>query len=145
MANAPEWAKENGKERMWYAEHHMTKHVFLTSPMSPLPIGFVRHSTTNPREMDRIFQRLHDQERVRNEQFVEQLYNKNREKYERTRDILRTRMLSSQCSDAEKNIIREALKLMDKKDQKMQENNVYGVSPMQEAPEPLPGERKRVM
>ena len=34
-------------------------------------------------------------------------------------------------SDAEKNIIRAALKLMDEKEAKMQQNTVYGVSALQ--------------
>lgn len=140
-----EWASENGKEKLWYAENPLTKHIFFTSPMSPIPPGFVRRSTTNAREMDRLFNRMHEQEREQNERRVEQIYNRGREHYDRLRAKLRSRLQSGSTSDAEKNIIRASLKLMDERDSKMQQNNVYGVSAMQEAPEPLPARNTTVM
>jgi hypothetical protein len=126
-----DWAFENGKERLWYAEN-AAGHIFFTSPMSPLPPGFARYSTTNPKEMDRLFNKMHAQEREANERFVEQLYSRNREKYEALRSALRDRLNAAGVSDAEKNIIRASLALMDERDQKMQQNTVYGVSAMQE-------------
>jgi hypothetical protein len=140
-----DWTTQNGKEVLWYAEHHLTKRVFFTSPMSPLPYGYIRHSTTNPKEMDRIFNRMHEQEREQNQKIVEGIYNRGREYYDRMRSALRQRLQSSGVSDAEKGIIRESLKLMDEKDSKMQQNTVYGISAMQESPAPLPGPAKRVM
>jgi hypothetical protein len=134
-----DWTKENGKEKLWYAEDPVSKRIFFTSPMSPLPVGYVRRSTTNPKEMDRLFNRMHEQEREQNEAFVEKLYNQNRHVYGGLRSRLRERMVTAGVSDAEKNIIRACLRLMDEKDSHMQRNNVYGVSAMQEAPAPLPG------
>lgn len=145
IKDGDDWTRENGKEKLWYAENPVTKHVYLTSPMSKLQLGFVLKSTTNPKEMDRIFTRLHEQEREHNEKFIEALYNRGREKYESLRSNLRQRFQSAGVSDAEKNIIRAALKLMDEKDARSQENNVYGISGMQEAPEPLPGPSKKVL
>jgi hypothetical protein len=138
------WTRENGKERLWWAEN-ATGHIFFTSPFSPLPAGFARKSTTNPKEMDRLFNRMHEQEREANEKHIEALYSRGREHYDRLRSALRTRLQSAGVSDAEKNIIRASLKLMDEKDAKMQQNNVYGVSAMQESPEPLPGPTTRIM
>lgn len=139
-----DWNTENGREKLWYAENPLTKRIFFTSPMSPLPPGYVRRSTTSPREMDRIFDRMHAQERETNEKLIEKLYNRGRAYYERVRSELRSRYNSAGVSDAERNIIRAAMQLMDDKDSKMQENHVYGVSAMQEAPAPLPGPRTKV-
>lgn len=132
MSVGNEWARENGKERLWWAENPVTKRVFFTSPISPLPAGYNRHSTTNPKEMDRIFNRMHEQERDQNEKMVEQIYNRGREHYDRLRSALRTRLNSAGVAEAEKNIIRASLRLMDERDSKMQQNTVYGVSAMQE-------------
>ena len=129
-----DWAFENGKERLWWAEN-ATGHIFFTSPMSPLPPGFARFSTTNPKQMDRLFSRMHDQEREQNEKFIERLYNQGREKYDMLRSNLRNRLMASGVSDAEKNIIRASLKLMDERDHKAQQNNVRGVSYLQEMDE----------
>lgn len=139
-----DWTQENGKEKLWYAENPATKHIFFTSPMSRIPPGFVRKSTTNAREMDRLFNRMHEQERESNERLVERLYNRGREHYDRLRSALRSRLRSGSTSDAEKNIIRASLKLMDERDSKMQQNNVYGVSAMQETEAPLEGPRTRI-
>ena len=125
-----DWAFENGKERLWWAEN-ATGHIFFTSPMSPLPPGFARFSTTNPKQMDRLFSRMHDQEREQNEKFLERLYTQGREKYDMLRSNLRNRLMASGVSDAEKNIIRASLKLMDERDHKAQQNNVRGVSYLQ--------------
>lgn len=140
-----DWSFENGKEKLWWAEDPVTKRLFFTSPMSPLPVGYVRRSTTNPREMDRIFNRMHEQEREQNERMIEKLLTRGREHYERMRSALRARLNSAGVSEAEKNIIRAALKLMDEKDSKMQQNTVYGVSAMQEAPAPLPPRNKVIV
>lgn len=143
--NRDEWAFENGKEKLWYAEDPISKRIFFTSPMSPLPVGFVRRSTTNPREMDRLFNRMHEQEREHNEKLVESIYNRGREHFERLRDVLKARLQSAGVSDAEKNIIRASLCLMDERDHRMQKNGAYGVSAMQESAAPLEGTRTRIM
>lgn len=145
MSHADSWATENGREKLWWAENPQTKRIFFTSPFSPLPAGYNRHSTTSPKEMDRLFSRMHEQEREANERQIEQIYNRGRDYYDRVRSELRTRLNSAGVSNAEKNIIRAALELMDARDAKLQENNVYGVSAMQESSAPLPGPSKRVM
>lgn len=136
-----DWASENGREKLWYAENAVGK-IFFTSPMSPLPPGYALRSTTEPREMDRLFNRMHEQERERNEKMIEQIYNRGREYYERVRDALKARLGSAGVSNAEKNVIRASLKLMDERDSKMQENHVFGVSAMQEHEAPVPNRTK---
>ena len=68
-----EWAYENGKEVLVWDENPVTKRVVLTSPMTPPRFGFNRHKTNEPKEMDRIFKRLNEQEHEDNEAMVEKL------------------------------------------------------------------------
>ena len=138
------WCYENGKEVLWYDENPFTKRVVLTSPMSPRRHGFNRHKTTQPKEMDRVFSRLHEQEREANDQLIEKLYNRGRAHYEAIRSRLTQRLLSVDCKEWEKAFIRESLRLMDERDHKMQKNTVFGVSGMQESEAPLEGARTKV-
>src|ERR1700743_2959445 len=135
MPIAEDWTRQNGKEVLWFAENPITKRIFFTSPMSPLPYGYVRKSTTSPKEMDRVFQRMHEQEREHNERLIENLYLRGKENYDRLRSALRDRLQSAGVSEAEKGIIRESLKLMDEKESKAQKNTVYGISALQEMDE----------
>ena len=139
-----DWTRQNGKERLFWQENAVG-YIYLSSPMSPLAPGFMLKSTTNPKEMDRIFNKMHAQEREHNERFIEKLYNQGREFYDAKRSALRNRLVSAGVSDAEKNVIRQCLSLMDEKDHKMQQNSVYGVSAMQERDAPIEGKRTRVM
>ena len=66
-----DWAFENGKERLFWAENAVGRDkCSLPAPCLPLPAGFARYSTTNPREMDRLFTRMHEQEREHNEKII---------------------------------------------------------------------------
>ena len=130
-AHCDDWNFENGKERLWWAENAVGK-IFFTSPIAFLPPGYARFSTTEPKQMDRLFNRMHDQEREKNEKLIENIYNRDRMRYDMLRSSLRTRLKTAGVTDAEKNIIRASLKLMDEHDHKMQQNNVYGVSAIQE-------------
>ena len=53
--------------------------------------------------------------------------------------------MSAGVSDGEKNIIRASLALMEERDHRMQQNNVFGVSGLQEKEAPLEGKRMRIM
>ena len=138
-----DWTRENGKELLWWAENASGR-IFFTSPMSPLPAGYVRKSTTSPKEMDRLFNKMHEQEREQNERMIEKIYNQGRWYYDKCRSELKRRLTLQGTSNAERNIIRAALKLMDEKDSKMQENHIYGVSAMQESEKPIEAPRKKV-
>ncbi len=139
-----DWAYENGKEVLVWDENPTTHRVVLTSPMSPRRHGFNRHKTTNPREMERIFERLNVQEHEENAKLVENLYNRGRAYYERAHSALTQRLLSVDCKEWEKAFIREALRRMDERDHKMQQNTVYGVPSMQETEAPIEGARTKV-
>lgn len=134
------------KETIYYAEHFGTGHIIYPTqlPQALQPLGYVLKSTSNPKEMDRIFRKMHDQEREHNEKFVERLYHQGRERFEMVRATLKGRLLASDVSNAERDVIKECLRLMDENDHKMQQNNVYGVSAMEEFEAPLEGPRTKV-
>ena len=139
-----DWAYENGKEVLIWDENPMTKRVVLTSPISPRRPGFNRHKTVAPKEMDRIFKRLAEQEHEDNEAMVEKLYTRGRAFYDAARSRLTQRLMSVDCKEWEKAFIREALRLMDERDHKMQQNTVYGTSAMETTEAPIEGARTRV-
>ena len=132
------------KEVLFYAENAVGR-IYFTSPQSTLQPGYMLKSTNSPREMDRLFVKMHEQEREHNQQVIDQLFARGKENFDRMRSELRRKIGLHDTSNAEKNIIREALKRMDEKEAKLQENTVYGVSALQEGPEPLPAPNERVM
>lgn len=139
-----DWAYENGKEVLYYDENPVTRHVILTSPISPLRHGYNRLKTNVPSEMDRIFTRLAQQEHEANERLIEKIYFRGRHFYERLRSSLLQRLMSVDTKEWEKAFIRESLRLMDERDHRMQQNTVYGVSAMQTTEAPLEGARTKV-
>lgn len=139
-----DWNFENGKEVLWYLENPVTRVVQITAPMAPIPYGFVRHKTNQPKEMDRVFRKLHEQERDRNAKMIEKMWSRGRAHYEELRRRLNDRLTSAGTGEWEKAFIREALRLMTERDHEAQRNNVYGVSAMELAAAPLPGGRKTV-
>ena len=83
-----DWAFENGKEVLHYDQNPATGHVVMTSPMTPHRIGYNRHKTNQPKEMDRVFRKLHEQEREANEKLIEKIWARGREHYEALRGRL---------------------------------------------------------
>ena len=139
-----DWSYENGKECLHYDENPQTKHVIMTSPMAPCRLGYVRHKTTDPKEMDRVFRRMHEQERQKNEELIEKLYRRGRAQYEALRERLMTRLVSADTKAWEKAFIREALQRMADRDHEAQKNTRYGVSAMEEKEAPIQGGRTKV-
>jgi hypothetical protein len=143
--SSEDWAFENGKEVCWYDENPVAKHIILTSPMSPRRHGYNRTKTSVPKEMDRIFSRLHEQEREANQRLVERIYCRGRAFYEAARGRLLQRLVSADSKAWEKAFIRESLRLMDERDSAMQKNTVYGVSGLETSEAPVQGARQKVM
>ena len=139
-----DWAFENGKEVLWYDQNPATGHVVMTSPMTPHRIGYNRHKTNQPKEMDRVFRKLHEQEREANEKLIEKIWSRGRSHYEALRGRLMQRLAASGVKEWEKAFIREALQRMADRDHANQENTRYGVSAMEDAPAPLPAARTKV-
>jgi hypothetical protein len=138
------WSFENGKEVLFFDRNHTTNHVITTSPMHPQRTGYARYKTTDPKEMDRVFRKLHEQERDKNAQVIEKMWSRGRAQYEALRDRLNQRLVSADTKVWEKAFIRESLRLMSERDNEAQKNHVYGISAMEESPAPLPGARTRV-
>ena len=139
-----DWAFENGKEVLHYDKNPATGHVVMTSPMTPHRIGYNRHKTNQPKEMDRVFRKLHEQEREANEKLIEKIWARGRAHYEALRGRLMQRLTASGVKEWEKAFIREALQRMADRDHANQENTRYGVSAMEDAPAPLPASRTKV-
>ncbi len=142
--SASDWSMENGKEVLWYDKNHTTNHVIMTSPMHPRRLGYARYKTTDPKEMYRVFRKLHEQEREENEATLEKMWNRGRARYEQLRSTLNQRLLSAGTGEWEKAFIREALRLMAERDHNEQKNTRYGVSGMELGDAPLEGGRTRV-
>ncbi len=139
-----DWAFENGREVVWYDQNPATGHVVMTSPMTPHRVGYNRHKTNQPKEMDRVYRKIHEQEREKNEKLIEKIWARGRSHYEALRSRLEARRLSADCKEWEKAFIREALQRMADRDHANQENTRYGVSSMEDAPAPLPPSRTKV-
>ena len=139
-----EWSFENGKEVLYFDENPITKQVVITSPISPYRHGFNRHKTNQPKEMDRVFRKMHEQERQKNEQLIEKIWNRGRAYYDALRSRLNQRMLSCETSEWEKSFIRESLRLMNERDHEAQQNTKYGVSALETTEAPLEGGRTKV-
>lgn len=139
-----DWSTENGKEVVWFDENPQTKHVVLTSPMTPQRVGYVRHKTNQPKEMDRVFRRLCEQEREANEKLIEKIWMRGRAQYEALRERLMQRLVSADTKDWEKAFIREALQRMADRDHENQKNTRFGVSSMEEKEAPIQGTRTKV-
>ncbi|HEY3620759.1 MAG TPA: hypothetical protein VGK96_28480 [Candidatus Sulfotelmatobacter sp.] len=127
----------NGFERLWYCENEDGR-VFLTSPQSPVPAGYQRFETTSPSVMDGIFKKLNAQTRAEHGQMLYSDYLRRRDRIEQWRRDIQARMASSDCSNAERELLQVALKACDNREAKLNRNSVYGVSAMQESAAPLP-------
>lgn len=139
-----DWAFENGKEVLWYLENLQTRVVQITAPMAPIPHGFVRHKTNQPREMDRVFRKMHEQEREKNQAVIDKMWSRGRAHYEALRGRLNQRLFSADTKEWEKAFIRESLRLMNERDDEARKNHVYGVSEMELGDAPIQGPRTRV-
>ncbi len=140
-----DWAFENGKEVIFYDENPVTKHVVMTSPMTPPRIGYNRHKTNQPKEMDRVFRKLYEQEREANEKLIEKFWARGRAHYEALRSRLMQRLAASGVHEWEKAFIREALQRMADRDHENQKNTRYGVSELELTEAPIQSSTRKVI
>src|ERR1700761_4897744 len=108
----------NGIEKLVYAKNS-SGYIYLTSPTSPLRPGFIRYSTTTPSEMDKIFAKLDQQTRAENANLTYELYMRRKHLIDEWRSNIRSRMISTDCSDAERDILRAALAACDSREEKL--------------------------
>ena len=126
-----------GDDSVYYCENS-AGHVFLTTPESPIPEGFQRFHATTVWEVERIWKRIDQQEKRDAERMTETMYLQRKAKLEAMKSHLATRMASSDCSNAEKDFIRESLKVLNRKEDILNSHSVYGVAFMQQKEAPLP-------
>lgn len=133
----------NGVEKLWWAQNAQG-HCYLTSPSSPLRAGYQRFSTTTPSEMDRVFAILDRQTKAEHGKLTYELYLRRKDLIDKWRSDIRARMTAADCSNAERDVLRAALKACDAREEKLNRNSVYGVSAMQkeEANPKAPGENR---
>ena len=127
-----------GSEEIVWCENS-EGYVFLSSRQSPIPEGFIRCSTKVPSEMDKIFKKLDQQERAKYAKMTEDAYNRRKDFIESNLSNLRTKLANS-SNNFERVVIRAWIEAFNRKQAKLQECTVYGVSAMQttEAPRPAP-------
>jgi len=134
----------NGNEELVYCQNS-AGYVFLTSIMSPVPEGFIRYSTKAPSEMDKVFAKLDQQERRRYAEMTERTYNNRKEFIESNLSNLRARLGSVDCDQREKEFIRAWIEAFNRRQTKLQQSTVYGVSAMQTTEAPLPASVNRII
>jgi hypothetical protein len=133
----------NGLEKLYWAKN-THGYIYLTSPSSPLKAGFTRYATTIPSEMDKVFAKLAQQTRKENGNLTYRLYLRRKDLIDKWRSDIRSRMISVDCSDAERDLLRAALAACGRREEKLNRNSVHGVSAMQttEANPKAPGDNR---
>ena len=133
----------SANETLYWCENSFG-YVFLTSIMSTIPEGFIRCSTTIPSEMDKIFAKLDKQERAKYAKMTHDAYERRKEFIEHNLSDLRTRLANS-TNNFERGIIRAWIEAFNKRQSRLQECTVYGVSEMQQREAPLPGPSRKII
>jgi len=132
----------NGLEKLVYCKNDATGHIYLSSMASPVKPGYTRYSTTIPADMDKVFAKLAQQTHEENECLTYALYMRRKGMIDKWRSDIRARMVSSECSNEERDILKAALAACDRREEKLNRSTVYGKSAMQttEANPKAPGE-----
>ena len=110
--------------------------VYLTTYESPLPEGFQRSVARSAQEKEAVWARISLQEKVHAEQLTETLYRQRKDRILDMRSKLNQRKLAADCTQAERDFIRAASEILDRKEDAMNKHSAYGVADMQahEAP-----------
>jgi len=132
-----------GKEAVVYCENS-EGHVFLTSFESPIPEGFVRKVADTVTDVEKIWKRLDQQEKDNAAKMSYQIFEKRQRGVKHLRDFADQRMKAADCSNAEKDFLREWITILNRKQKVMDEFSVYGVAHMQEVEAPLPASVNKV-
>ena len=120
----------NGVEKLVYCKN-ASGYIYLSSMASPVKPGFVRYATTIPAEMDKVFAKLAQQTREENEHLTYALYMRRKGMIDKWRGDIRARMVSAECSNEERDILKAALAASDRREEKLNRSTVYGKSAMQ--------------
>jgi len=123
-------------DKVYYCEDS-GGHIFLTTPESPIPEGFIRLTAETVPDIERVWKRLDQQERRRMERMNEEDFKKREAQINAFRSRLHERMKATDCSPVEKDMIRYSLDFLQRKQDALYKNSVYGVAKMQESEAPL--------
>ena len=122
-------------DKVYYCEN-AERHIFLTTPESPIPAGFIRCCADTANKIDGVFARLDAQTKAEHAQLTEDLYNQRMAKIARWRSDLNHELAN--CTDPNvRTFLRAALNANAHREEKLNRNTVYGVSAMQEREAPL--------
>ena len=100
------------------------------STESSCPHGFIRRVAELASDCEKVWKRVHEQERKRYEQMSEMEYSRRSGKIAEIRSKMNNELLQSN-NEAEKDFLRAALKMLAEKEHRMQTNSIYGIAAMQ--------------
>jgi hypothetical protein len=126
-----------GRDSVYYCENS-AGHVFITTPESHVPEGYVRKCAETVTDVENFWRRMDTQERHNAEQMNFKMYEQRKERMAAARSKINARRSSGDCSALERKMLDDMLGILDRKEEVLQSHSVYGVSAMQERAEPLP-------
>jgi hypothetical protein len=125
-----------GTDDVIYCENAAGR-VYLTTYESPLPPGFQRSVARTAAEKEAVWAKISAQEKIHAEQITKDLYDKRVGRIHEMRDKLNQRKLSADCSQMERDFIRAAQEILDRKEDTLNKHSAYGVAHMQEKEQPI--------
>ncbi|HEY1209559.1 MAG TPA: hypothetical protein VGE85_09330 [Terracidiphilus sp.] len=125
-----------GADSVFYAEN-AAGHVHIASPQSRLAPGYTLKCADTVPDVERFWKRMDAQEREAAEKMNEALFRQRERRLADMRANLNRRLLSLDCSNTERDFIKQCLAILDRKEDILQRNSVYGVAFMQEHEAPL--------
>jgi hypothetical protein len=125
-----------GTDKVWYREDAKGT-VVLTTPESPLPPGWQRYEAATAAEVERVWKRIDQQERRQAEKMTESLFNNRKGKILEMKSTLDARKIAPDCTNAERDFIREAVKILNRKEDVLNRCSIFGVAAMQEKEAPV--------
>ncbi len=132
-----------GTDDVCYCENAAGR-VYLTTPESPIPEGFQRSVARTAADKEAVWAKIAAQERRHAEQMTETEYNQRIGRMTELRSVMNQRKGSGDCSQAEKDFIRAAMEVLDRKEHAIQQFSTYGVAAMQQTEAPLPPSSNKV-
>lgn len=119
--------------------------VYLTTMESPLPPGFQRSVARTAPDKEKVWARINEQEKRHAESLTETLFNQRLGRIKQMRSAYNQRKLASDCSQAERDFIRAAEEILDRKEDALNKHSAYGVAAMQESEAPLAPSSQKVI
>ena len=113
-----------GGDSVTYAENS-DGYVYLTIPESPLKDGFVRKVADTVPQVEWLWRKLDEQEKRKMEQMNEHDWAQRAARVTAMRDQLNARAMAIDASPFERDFIKEALAVLDRKEKHLYSNRVF--------------------